>query len=136
MQTVALPMQEPATQGWEMPMHPERRTGANRSVLGPICAIGWLALCLGLAPTSCLNPFPDDQPSSQADDRAAVIDTYDPNAEGVPGDSPSVPSVGNGATGGGFADELIEPAGSATVVPDAGAPIEDAGPDAQPAVVR
>jgi hypothetical protein len=118
-------------------MHREPRTRANRSALGPICAIGWLALCLGLAPASCLNPFPDDQPSSNADKAPATVapGPPDPRVEGTPG----APTGSAPGAGGGFDDLPDNSPPESTESPgalDAGVPSGDAGPDAQAAVVR
>jgi hypothetical protein len=122
----------------EIRMIREPRTRAKRSVLGPICAIAWLTLCLALAPTSCLNPFPDDQPSSKDNDSPAALapGSKEPNVEGgTPG--VSAPTGGVGA-GGEF--DLPDNSPASSPVPpgegDAGVPSGDAGPDAQAAVAR
>ena len=117
-------------------MHREPRTRAKRSVLEPICAIGWLALCLSLAAASCLNPFPDDQPSSNANKSPAAVapGSQDPRVEPAP--SVSTPA-GSGTAGGDEFGDLENPTDSAEPGElDAGVPSGDAGPDAQAAVVR
>ncbi|MEO8182558.1 MAG: hypothetical protein ABI895_27315 [Deltaproteobacteria bacterium] len=132
--TEALALPEPTTRVQEMPMRPELRTGANRSVIGPLCAIAWLALCLCLGPTSCLNPFPDDQPSSKDGSgapEAAQVNEFNPDAPGAPpqaNPTPTASAATPGAAGENSTDSAAEP--------DAGAPSGDAGPDAQAAVVR
>lgn len=126
-----------ATREREMPVRSEPRTRATRSVVGPICAIGWLALCLALAPTSCLNPFPDDQPSSRDDGKtptsqmvAAGPEVADTSGSAPPSSTGAAmaPGAANGFEGLNESPGLAEEA-------DAGVPI-DAGPDAQPVLVR
>jgi hypothetical protein len=138
----ALEMPEATTGVQEMPMHPEQRTRTNRSLIGPLCAISCWAVWLCLGPTSCLNPLPDDQPSSRgpATPDAIHVDEINPNAGSpAPPESPATPAANPQAPApaGGLAgeDSAASPTGSAAG-PDAGAPSADAGPDAQPAVVQ
>jgi hypothetical protein len=94
-------------------------------------------LCLALAPTSCLNPATDDQPSER--DAVApgndVPGAFDPGKAPNPG-SQSTPTGGAAAAGAGELDGLIDSAPEdSTSQADAGPPAADAGPDAQPPVV-
>jgi len=121
-------------------MRLDLRSRAKRSVVGPICAIGWLALCLCFGPTSCLNPFPDDQPSEKDNERSpATADGFSPKPRGSSNSQPSPSAAGPMAPISTNPDDLEGaglqgvPAGSE---PDAGAPSRDAGPDAQPVLVQ
>src|SRR6185436_2967100 len=124
-------MPEATTGVQEMPMHPEQRTRTNRSLIGPLCAITWWAVWLCLGPTSCLNPLPDDQPSSRgpAKPDAIQVDEISPNAESpapqenpaTPAANPQAPAPAGGLVG---EDSAASPTGSAAG-PDAGAPSAD-----------
>lgn len=96
----------------------DRVTRARRSGLVPLCAVLLSALC-GLWVPGCLNPLPDDQPSSQNIDNA--------------GEQPNPPEGELDGAGPGAGDPVIDvgelpppaPGGAPPdpePVPDAGAP--------------
>ena len=49
--------------------HPERSTGAARSVFVPLCATAGAAFVL----SGCLNPIPEEFPSRTDDDSSPVV---------------------------------------------------------------
>jgi hypothetical protein len=117
-----------------MPMRPERTSRARRSVLEPLCAIGWLSVCLAGSPSGCLNPQPDDQPSER-DTSSPTVPLVPPAATAPPPTGSGGVEVGSGNAGSPGPSEGFDNPSDMGVPPvaDAGPPA-DAGPDAEPAV--
>ena len=106
-------------------MSPTDVTRAGKSRLVPKCAIRWALLCLVLGVPSCLNPVPDEFPSSQpvtveresCDDNPYLVGCEPPPAEAPPELNPPL----NG-------EEVTPP--DEGEEPDAGAPPDGGPPDA------